>query len=108
MISNNLINQTRELQKRFDLLNSREWTIETYIIELMGETGSLADTIMLKENYRPIRAGQKPVNIADDIVDIIFLLVNIADHYGIDLEEAYKEMLKVTDEKLSKREKEKK
>jgi NTP pyrophosphatase (non-canonical NTP hydrolase) len=105
MISNKLIQQTRELQRRFSLINSRTWTIETYMIELLGETGSLADSIMLKENYRPIRAGQKPVNLADDIVDIIFILVNIADHYGIDLEESYKEMLRVTDEKLSQREK---
>ena len=105
MISNNLIEQTRELQRRFDLVNSRVWTIESYVIELLGETGSLADSIMLKENYRPTRAGQKPVNIGDDIVDIIFILVNIADHYGIDLEESYKEMLRITDEKLSQREK---
>jgi NTP pyrophosphatase (non-canonical NTP hydrolase) len=104
MTSKELIEQTRELQRRFSLLNNRTWTIETYVIELLGETGSLADSIMIQENYRQHRTGQKPINLADDIVDIIFILVNIADHYGIDLETAYKEMLKVTDEKLKQRE----
>lgn len=100
-----LIKQTKELDKRFSALNKRKWTIEAYIVELLGETGTLADSIMIKENYRQLRAGQEELDLADDIVDIMFILINIADHYNIDLEKAYKEMLRVTDEKLARREK---
>ncbi len=104
MIPKTLIEQTRELHERFSLLNSRPWTIETYVVELLGEVGTLADTIMIQEKYRECRVGQE-LDLEDDIVDIIFILIHIADHYNIDLNKAYEEMLRVTAEKLNQQEK---
>lgn len=83
-------------------MESRPWTIDTYAIELLAESGTLADSIMIQEGYRPLRPNQE-INLDDDICDVLFVLIMIANHYGINLEEAYTSMLRTTFEKLSKR-----
>ncbi len=97
-----LVDETKRLQNRFSELESRPWTIETYAVELLAEAGTLADSIMIQEGYRQIRPGQE-INLDDDICDILFVLIMIANHYSIDLEESYVSMLKSTFEKLDKR-----
>lgn len=97
------IEWTQQLKEKFDALSTRKWTIESYMTELMAETGSLADSIMIQEQYRKRRPQQKPIDLADSIADIAFILHNIADHYHIDFEKAYLDMLKITENKLNQR-----
>jgi NTP pyrophosphatase (non-canonical NTP hydrolase) len=72
------------------------------VTELVGEVGTLADSIMIQEGHRPSRNGSR-VDLEDDIVDIMFMLIRIADHYDIDIENAYKKMIKQTRRKLEDR-----
>jgi NTP pyrophosphatase (non-canonical NTP hydrolase) len=94
-----LVEQTRQVTRLFDGVVPREWGIEAMVTELTGEVGTLADEIMIKEGYRAPRNGD-PIDIADDIVDILFMLVRIADYYAVDLDEAYQKMIDGTREKL--------
>jgi NTP pyrophosphatase (non-canonical NTP hydrolase) len=97
-----MIEMTREVEALFEMLNTKKWSIETKITELVGEVGTLADSIMIKEGYRSLRKGQK-IDLGDDIVDIIFMLALIADHYCIDLEKTYENMIETTKAKLEKK-----
>ena len=97
-----LVDETRQLHERFKELESRPWTIETYAIELLAEAGTLADSIMIQEGYRQLRPGQE-LDLKDDICDILFVLIMIANYYDISLEDAYASMLRETFEKLDKR-----
>ena len=72
------------------------------VTELVGEVGTLADSIMILEDYRRPRNGEH-IDLEDDIVDVLFMLIRIADHYKIDLESAYSKMIDQTREKLTER-----
>ena len=97
-----MVAETRRLQMRFREVESRRWTIETYVVELLAEAGTLADSLMIQEGYRQLRPGQE-IDLEDDICDILFVLIMIADYYQICLEDAYASMLRNALEKLDKR-----
>lgn len=97
-----MIEMTKEVKDMFDKISTKKWGIETIMTELTGEVGTLADSIMIKEGYRATREGQV-IDLADDIMDVIFMLILISDYYNIDMEEAYKNMIKITKEKLNKK-----
>lgn len=97
-----LVDRTAALQAVFQKNEKRPWTIDTYVMELLAEAGTLADSIVIKEGYRTVRPGQD-IDLEDDICDVIFILLLIANHYGIDLEQAYLSMIDATREKLKHR-----
>jgi NTP pyrophosphatase (non-canonical NTP hydrolase) len=93
-----MVRITREITHLFDQYVG-EWDISVMLTELTGEVGTLADSIMIKEGHRRPR-NDEPIDLEDDIVDVMFMLIRIADHYEIDLENAYKKMIQRTREKL--------
>jgi NTP pyrophosphatase (non-canonical NTP hydrolase) len=90
---------TRETAALFDQ-HVGKWPPSVMMIELAAEVGTLADSIMIKEGHRPARNEEDVIDLEDDIVDILFMLVRIADHYGIDLDAAYQKMIGETRQKL--------
>ncbi|MBE2266926.1 MAG: hypothetical protein IAE80_01755 [Anaerolinea sp.] len=98
-----MIEKTKQLQQRFQTeQEQRPWTIDTYVMELLAEAGTLADTIVIKEGYRKLRANQD-IDLEDDIADLLFVVFTIAEHYGISIEHAYQSMLDATFAKLDNR-----
>jgi NTP pyrophosphatase (non-canonical NTP hydrolase) len=96
-----MVYMTREITRLFDQ-DVGEWNISVMLTELISEIGTLADSIMIKEGYRKPR-NDEPIDLEDDIVDVMFMLIRIADHYHINLEEAYNNMIYHTREKLQTR-----
>jgi NTP pyrophosphatase (non-canonical NTP hydrolase) len=92
---------TRETTRLFDKAVG-PWDMSVMVTELVGEVGTLADSIMIKEKHRPARNGEE-IDLEDDIVDVMFMLIRIADHYNIDVESAYEEMIEKTQRKLKDR-----
>lgn len=97
-----MVEMTREVTRLFDITVPRPWGIEAMVTELVGEVGTLADSIMITEGYRRSRE-QNEIDLEDDVVDIMFMLIRIADYYNIDLEKAYTQMIDITRKKLNKR-----
>lgn len=89
---------TRGLAVMFDRLVG-PWSPAVMVSELTAEVGTLADSMMIKEGHRPPRDGETP-DLEDDIADVLFMLVRIADHYGIDLDHAYDRVICSTRKKL--------
>jgi NTP pyrophosphatase (non-canonical NTP hydrolase) len=96
-----MVERTREVTALFDEVVPRTWGIEAMMVELVGEVGTLADEIMLQEGYRRTRSADR-LRLEDEVVDVLFMLVRVADYYGIDLDEAYVTMLDKTEAKLRK------
>jgi NTP pyrophosphatase (non-canonical NTP hydrolase) len=92
---------TRETTRLFDKAVG-EWDISVMVTELVGEVGTLADSVMIQEGHRPARNGE-PIDLEDDIVDVMFMLIRIADHYDVNVESAYQEMIEKTQGKLKDR-----
>ena len=57
---------------------------------------------MIKERHRQ-PGNEEHIDLEDDIVDVMFILIRIANHYEIDLESTYQTMIKRTREKLEDR-----
>jgi uncharacterized protein len=81
--------------RAFDEIEERPWTVETTMIELMKQVGDLSKRLMMYENYYFTQRAGNPnyttskEKIANELADIFHCLVRIADHYGIDLEDAH-------------------
>ena len=97
--------QTSAYIQRFRAIELKPWGIEATLVELLAECGTLADYVMQKEGYRKPRDGNEIADeeLGDAISDIMFILFMIAEHFNIDMDKAYANMLAVTDGKLRKR-----
>lgn len=91
--------RTLEVVRAFQEVEKRPWSIEGSMIELMKQVGELAKNVMVMEGYymaardTDSRYQSSKEKIADELSDIFFMTVRIADHYGIDLEKEHlKEM----------------
>jgi NTP pyrophosphatase (non-canonical NTP hydrolase) len=90
-----LLAHTSEITQLFDQLVG-PWTPVLMMTELTAEVGTLADGIMIVEQHRSPRQNTPPIDLADDLADVLFMLLRLADHYCIDLQEAYTNMLTST------------
>ena len=92
-----LIEITRTVMRAFDAAEQRPWPIEASMIELMKQTGDLARHVMTAERYYLPDREQDPsyrtttADIGDELADILYCLIRIAEHYQIDLEQAHLE-----------------
>lgn len=92
-----LVAITRRVIAAFDAAERRPWSIEATMIELMKQTGDLAKHVMVTEHYyledrdRTLVYHTSTENIADELADILYCLIRVAEHYHIDLEQAHLE-----------------
>ncbi|HSH56153.1 MAG TPA: hypothetical protein VK983_05025, partial [Candidatus Limnocylindrales bacterium] len=90
-----ILKLTRQNIERFQTIEEREWGAEGAMIELIKQVGELAKIIMVQEKYylsnragldKQYQAGAS--RIAEELGDIYFVLIRLADHYGIDFLQA--------------------
>lgn len=92
-----MIEVTRVVMRAFEAAEQRPWTIETTMIELMKQTGDLARHVMMAEQYYlPDRAeapeyATTPQDIGNELADILYCVIRVAEHYHIDIERAHLE-----------------
>ncbi len=86
------IDATRQSITRFQKIEGKPWGVEGAIIELAKQVGDLAALVMNEEGYyfanrneQSEKYASSKDSIADELADIMFAVVRIADHYGIDL-----------------------
>ena len=103
MSLNELKARSRGLAKRFEKIEPRRWTVEGATMELATEVGDLTNLILRKEYFKQNIYEDIDAQIRDEVSDIIFVLMRIADLYKIDLDQAYSEMEKLVNDKLKSR-----
>ena len=90
-----LIEITRTVIRAFDAAEQRPWTIEVTMVELMKQMGDLAKRIMVAERYYLADREHTPEyettadDIADELADILYCVIRVAEHYHVDLEAAH-------------------
>ncbi len=101
------INETRKSISRFQKIEGKPWGVEGAVIELTKQVGELSALIMNQEGYYFAgrdKLGDKYASskesIADELADVMFAVVRIADHYGIDLVDTNIKTRKTEDEFL--------
>ncbi len=86
------IDNTRKIVSRFQKIEGKPWGVEGGVIELSKQVGQLAALVMNREGYyfaerEKLDKSYDGSNdeIADELADVLFAVVRIADHYDIDL-----------------------
>lgn len=104
---NEIVELNKKVIEKFKEVEQKPWTIEANIIELAKQVGDLSKHVMVQEKYY-LKAREKEENyitslkeISDELADIFFCLVRIADEYKIDLEKVIIEAREKDQEKLS-------
>lgn len=80
-----------QVVKRFNQIEGQPWQAQGAMIELTKQVGELAKQVMLKENYYAWVGDEAEVNrcLGNEMADVIAQVMRLADHYGIDLEQAF-------------------
>lgn len=89
-----LLRQTQEMISQFQKVEQKSWGVEGSMIELSKQVGDLAKRVMVAEKYylksrennTEYKASKE--KIADELFDIWFCLIIIADYYKIDFEQS--------------------
>jgi len=90
-----LAQMNRQVAAEFDAHERRPWSLEIVMIELAKQVGDLAKAILTTEGYYLGDRDGKPGyqagtdRVANELADILYCLMRVADHYQIDLAEAH-------------------
>ncbi len=101
------VNKARAIIKRFEKIEGKQWGVDGSMIELSKQIGDLSSLVMVQEGYYPAcRDKDNPKyqankeKIGDELADILFMVMRIADLYEIDLEDAHFKALRDASEYL--------
>ena len=96
-----IIDKTLQLRDRFPNRLGKK----NRFLDLVEEVGELANSILLSEDVKPDKhkTGSQE-EIEDAMADIFYNLILLADHYNINLEKAYIEMLEHVNKRIDERE----
>lgn len=96
-----IVEKTRSVIKRFEKIEGKPWGIDGAMIELTKQLGQLSALVMMQEQYYPTDRDQthpqyrvSKEKIADELSDLLFMTIRIADIYDINLEAAHVVALK--------------
>ena len=70
---------------------------------LMEEVGDLARVIAWKYGEQSIKKGEENLDLADEIADVLWVLMCIANQTGVDLTDALKKNIEKKDRRDSER-----
>lgn len=80
----------------------------TNLAQLVEEVGELARIMSRTYGEQSFKKTDKKGDLSDELADVMFVLICIANQTGVDLSEAFKENLKKKTERDSERHKENK
>jgi NTP pyrophosphatase (non-canonical NTP hydrolase) len=89
-----LVALTRRVIAGFEEREQRPWGVEASLIELIKQVGDLARHVMMAESYylpdrsSDARYATTTERVGDELADILYCVIRLADLYGIDLAEA--------------------
>ncbi len=87
------LNLAKDRIYRMQKLEGRPWNAEGSFIELSKQVGDLAKVMMRYENYyyQETVPDKKMLqeDLSDELADLLYVIIRLADHYEIDLEEAH-------------------
>jgi NTP pyrophosphatase (non-canonical NTP hydrolase) len=97
----------KEAQARVDAWIGRfeegYWPPLTNLARLMEEVGELAREMNHRFGHKTKKAEEPDQNLAIELADVLFVLIAIANEQGIDLEEAFEQVLAKYEERDSDR-----
>lgn len=98
--------QVVDLFTKYIEQGTKPWTYVIASHDLQYQVGNLSKCVLQLEGYRyrgDLSEAEIKANAADELADIMAEVLFIAHELGIDLEDAWKKMVKSDEDKISQR-----
>ena len=99
-------NSFKEIQKKVNnwiLEHGGYWPPLSMICAIIEELGEVAKEVNSLEGYKPKKSNKLEINLGEELADLLFSIICIANHYKIDLGKEFKEIFKKYSERDSNR-----
>lgn len=90
------LKMAEDVIERFEKIEGKKWGVEGALIELVKQAGELSRSVMVLEGYYFKGRGElderyvaSKGGVAGELADVLYSVIRIARHYGIDLEAAF-------------------
>ncbi|MFX1452681.1 MAG: nucleotide pyrophosphohydrolase [Promethearchaeota archaeon] len=90
------INSLKSIQKKIDKFIKNHggyWPPLSMLSAVMEEVGELAREINCLEGFKPKKSTERQIDIGEELGDIIFAIVCLANYYNIDLSEKINQII---------------
>ena len=90
------INSLKSIQDKVDKFirnHGGYWSPFSMLSAIMEEVGELAREINHLEGFKPKKSTEKQIDIGEELGDIIFAIICIANYYNIDLNEKMNQII---------------
>jgi len=80
----------RKINDVLDKQRGSGWTPFVMVTDLLEEAGEVASVVKGLEGFKPPEKPKTKEMLATELSDLLYIIFVLAEHYGINLEEAYK------------------
>jgi NTP pyrophosphatase (non-canonical NTP hydrolase) len=87
MVTNNSL---KVIQEKVDIWiheHGGYWPPSSMVCAVMEELGEVSREINSLEGYKPIKSGKSNLKLGEELADLLFSIICLANHYKIDLGE---------------------
>ncbi|MHA1251317.1 MAG: nucleotide pyrophosphohydrolase [Candidatus Helarchaeota archaeon] len=96
----------KEVQKIIDdwiIQHGGYWTPLSMLASTIEELGELAREINASEGFKPKKPNERIINIGEELGDLLFSVICMANYYKVDLNEQINQIIKKYTKRDSKR-----
>ncbi len=93
MVTKNSLIEIQKMVDKWIHEHGGYWPSLSMICAVMEELGEVAQEINSLEGYKPKKSGIKNSKLGEELADLLFSIICIANHYKIDLGEEINKVL---------------
>ena len=94
MIKENFLKEAQEITDKWIQTHGGYWTPLSMVCATMEELGEIAREINAIEGYKPKKSKSRVSNIGEELGDLLFSIICIANYYKINLGKEFNNILK--------------
>jgi len=79
----------RKINDKLDAERGKGWTPFVMVTDLLEEAGEVAAVVKGLEGFKPPEKPKTKEMLATELSDMLYMVFVLAEHYGIELEEAF-------------------
>ena len=79
----------RKINEKLDSERGKSWTPFVMVTDLLEEAGEVAAVVKGLEGFKPPEKPKTKEMLATELSDLLYIVFVLAEHYGIELEEAF-------------------
>lgn len=79
----------RKINDALDPQRGKSWTPFVMVADLLEEAGEVASAVKGLEGFKPPEKPKTKEMLGAELSDLLYIIFVLAEHYGIELEEAF-------------------